>query len=55
MMLIFFSAFFLGRHSGDSDQAVEMVLIHLFLDLLPKQFSLERMINCARDHTKEKL
>ena len=54
MILNFFSAFFLDRHSGDSDQAVEMVLMHLFLDLLCKQFSLERMINCPRDNTKEK-
>lgn len=51
----FFLSFFLGRHSGDSYQAVEMVLMHLFLEMLHKQFSLERMINCARDNTKEKL
>lgn len=51
----FFLSIFLGRHSGDSAQAVEMVLIHLFLEMLRKQFSLQRMINCARDNTKENL
>lgn len=33
----------------------EMVLMHLFLEMLRWQFSLERMMNCARDNTKEKL
>lgn len=51
----FLLSFFLGHHGGDSDRAVEMVLMHLFLEMLRKQFSLERVINCVRDNAKEKL
>lgn len=45
-----FLSFCLGCHSGDSVQEVEMALMHLFLEMLHGQFSLERMINCARDY-----